>query len=159
MGKSKFWILSLVALVACGEPHRLVVEDRADLREAAWEAVDIVEAWAGCPIWDRAEGRDRDWRGLFPPRGTTTVEYNPGRTVPEAIDGRSVRGALPRGRVYLRHTDNKAVIAHELFHQLGIGHDDAGVMRKSGVGNAVLQDVLRSTPDSTLEAVQAFCKR
>lgn len=146
--------LLLASVTACGHPRDIVVEEHdEELLESTLDAVDMIESWVGCTLFDEISvGGSRDvWSGKYAPRGVVTVEVRPGSVGGEGIEGRAYRGRLPRGRIVLRWTGYQPrLVAHELIHMFHIGHSD-GLMGADTIGQ------IEDTPESVRRRLQDEC--
>jgi hypothetical protein len=147
--------LGLVLLAACGPARRVVVQDDLEFSSHVLEAVDDFEDVTGCTIWTRVVvgGRRRDWRGLFAPPGTVTIQHKPGKV----SRGRTATAYVHRRRIYTkRNAPKPVVVIHELLHTLGFKHDATGLMA-SKAPVVPLDKSWHAAPPSTRKRVLEFC--
>ena len=160
--ESRIWLAAaalLAAAAGCGRPTRVVVEPTPAIVASTRSAVAALEDLAGCRLWLRVDigGTARDWRGALPPLGTVTIQVSGLRRYGPDKVGETVVGARPRARIRVlpRVQGAASVLAHELGHSLGFGHEPDGIMRPKVFWE--LSTAVERTSDDWIERLKGKC--
>lgn len=132
-------IMIACTVIGCAPtPGMKVVSDNKVDSAALDESILWMNDSIGCEFFQRADASAGDWFGLFPSRGTVTVEVNPkkvhSRIHPDWVGKtrESVRCGS-RARIFLDNfsKDKRQVIVHELGHAACLDHIPGTFMSES----------------------------